>query len=214
MKGKVCGDFCEFTLDKGYFITVRNMHMEDKEIINLYLSRNESAITVTMNKYEKYCYSIAYSILNNQEDSEECVNDTWMKVWKAIPPQIPNCFRAFIGKITRNLSFDKYKKENAKKRGGSELSLVLEELEECLPDKDNNVEETIIENELQHLINRFVEDLQLKYRNIFVRRYFFVNSIEEISIMYGVSKNNVMVILSRIRAQLKDYLWKEYYYVE
>ena len=153
MKGKVCGDFCEFTLDKGYFITVRNMHMEDKEIINLYLSRNESAITVTMNKYEKYCYSIAYSILNNQEDSEECVNDTWMKVWKAIPPQIPNCFRAFIGKITRNLSFDKYKKENAKKRGGSELSLVLEELEECLPDKDNNVEETIIENELQHLIN-------------------------------------------------------------
>ena len=161
MKGKVCGDFCEFTLDKGYFITVRNMHMEDKEIINLYLSRNESAITVTMNKYEKYCYSIAYSILNNQEDSEECVNDTWMKVWKAIPPQIPNCFRAFIGKITRNLSFDKYKKENAKKRGGSELSLVLEELEECLPDKDNNVEETIIENELQHLINRFVEDLPL-----------------------------------------------------
>ena len=214
MKGKVCGDFCEFTLDKGYFITVRNMHMEDKEIINLYLSRNESAITVTMNKYEKYCYSIAYSILNNQEDSEECVNDTWMKVWKAIPPQIPNCFRAFIGKITRNLSFDKYKKENAKKRGGSELSLVLEELEECLPDKDNNVEETIIENELQHLINRFVEDLRLKYRNIFVRRYYFVNSIEEISIMYGVSKNNVMVILSRIRAQLKDYLWKENYYVE
>ena len=209
MKGKVCGDFCEFTLDKGYFITVRNMHMEDKEIINLYLSRNESAITVTMNKYEKYCYSIAYSILNNQEDSEECVNDTWMKVWKAIPPQIPNCFRAFIGKITRNLSFDKYKKENAKKRGGSELSLVLEELEECLPDKDNNVEETIIENELQHLINRFVE-----YRNIFVRRYFFVNYIEKISIMYGVSKNNVMVILSRIRAQLKDYLWKENYYVE
>ena len=214
MKGKVCGDFCEFTLDKGYFITVRNMHMEDKEIINLYLSRNESAITVTMNKYDKYCYSIPYSILNNQEDSEECVNDTWMKVWKAIPPQIPNCFRAFIGKITRNLSFDKYKKENAKKRGGSELSLVLEELEECLPDQDNNVEETIIENELQHLINRFVEDLPLKYRNIFVRRYFFVNSIEEISIMYGVSKNNVMVILSRIRAQLKDYLWKENYYVE
>lgn len=119
MKGKVCGDFCEFTLDKGYFITVRNMHMEDKEIINLYLSRNESAITVTMNKYDKYCYSIAYSILNNQEDSEECVNDTWMKVWKAIPPQIPNCFRAFIGKITRNLSFDKYKKKTQKREAAA-----------------------------------------------------------------------------------------------
>ncbi|MBE5940529.1 MAG: sigma-70 family RNA polymerase sigma factor [Lachnospiraceae bacterium] len=187
--------------------------MEDKDIIDLYLNRNENAIAATMKKYENYCYSIAYSILNNQEDSEECVNDTWLRAWKAIPPQIPNCFRVFLGKITRNLSFDKYKKENAQKRGGNELSLVLEELEECIPDAGNNVEDIIIEKELGQIINLFVKELPLKYQKIFVRRYFFVNSIEEISAMYGVSPNNVMVILCRVRKKLKEYLERENYYV-
>lgn len=107
--------------------------MDDKQIIELYWQRNEDAIHETSLKYGSYCYSIAHNILSNNEDSEECVNDTWLKAWNSIPPQRPVHLKMFLAKITRNLSFDKYKAGKAAKRGNGEIAVVLDELSECLP---------------------------------------------------------------------------------
>ncbi|MCL2153263.1 MAG: hypothetical protein FWH57_09970 [Oscillospiraceae bacterium] len=122
--------------------------MTDAEIIDLFWNRDQAAITQTSKQYGNYCYAIANGILNNREDSEECVSDTWLKAWNAIPPQRPYKLSLFLGKITRNLAFDKYKMNRAKKRGGSEFALVLDELDECIP-SSNTVEQTIETEELE-----------------------------------------------------------------
>ena len=122
--------------------------LTDAEIIDLYWNRDQAAITQTANQYGNYCYAIANGILSNHEDSEECLNDTWHRAWEAMPPQRPNKLTLFLGKITRHLAFDKYKMSRAKKRGGSEFSLVLDELDECIP-SSNTVEQTIETEELE-----------------------------------------------------------------
>lgn len=105
--------------------------MEDHQIVELYWQRNADAISETADKYGDYCFAIAENILHNAEDSEECVNDTWLRAWNAIPPQKPAVLRMFLAKITRNLSFDRFHARNAEKRGGGEMALVLDELGEC-----------------------------------------------------------------------------------
>lgn len=184
--------------------------MEDYQIVELYWLRNESAILETGRKYGVYCHSLAYNILRNSEDSEECVNDTWMKAWSSIPPNRPVKLGMFLAKIVRNLAFNRYKEKSAQKRGGGELPLVLEELAECLSE-GSGAESEYFERELQRSINAFVRGLPERDGNVFIRRYFFCESAAVIGKKYGLSENNVLVILSRTRKKLKKHLVEEGY---
>ena len=184
--------------------------MTDEEIVQLFFQRKEEAVQEINRKYGSYCFKIANNILNNREDSEECVNDTWMQTWNTIPPTRPKYLRLFVAKIVRNLSFSRFKLKNAKKRGSGEMMLVLEELEECIAGQ-SDVETLYIAGELQTAINEFVNNLPEKEGNIFIRRYFYAESMKDISRRYAVSENNVRVILSRTRAKLRVKLKKEGY---
>lgn len=184
--------------------------MKDQQIIELYWKRDESAIRETGDKYGSYCHGIANRILHNYQDSEECVNDTWLKAWNAIPPQRPDVLRQFLGKITRNLSFDRYKAKQAAKRGGGELNVVLDELEECVAGS-SDVETEISAKELQRCLNAFIGSLSYRDSDVFLRRYYFVESTAEIAKKYGMKESNVLTILSRTRRKLKSYLIKEGY---
>ncbi len=182
--------------------------MQDLQIISLYFERDEQAIVETNRKYGSYCFAIANNILQNQEDSEECVNDTWLRTWNSIPPARPNHLKLFLAKITRNLSFDKYKAKHSQKRGDGELPLVLDELEFCVADS-SDVEGELIAKEMEQKVLSFVQNLAEQERNIFLRRYFYVESIGEIAKRYNLKENNVSVILSRTRQKLQQELRKE-----
>lgn len=181
------------------------MAMDDKEILELYFARNEAAVKVTSEKYGKYCYIIAMNILGNKEDAEECVNDTYIKAWNSIPPNRPEILKTFLGKITRNLAFDLYKKMNAKKRGNGQISAIFDELAECVSgggEPDNE----LYKKELINAINSFLGTLSEEKCSLFVRRYWYAESISDIAKRYGMSENNVSVNLNRIRKKLHDYL--------
>lgn len=182
--------------------------MEDRQIVELYWQKSEDAIKETDRKYRAYCFTIANNILCNRQDSEECVNDTWLNAWNAIPPQKPKVLQTFLAKITRNLSFNRFHARSAQKRGSGEIILVLDELAECLSSK-SNVESEYAAKELGQHIRLFVRALPEKDCNVFVRRYFFTESVREIAKRYQLTENNVMVILSRTRKKLKQYLIKE-----
>lgn len=184
--------------------------MEDAEIIDGYWQRNEAAIAQTNEKYGKYLYSIAHNVLDSTEDAKECINDTWFQAWNSIPPQRPMNLKLFLAKITRNLAFNKLEEKNAKKRGGGEIVLVLEELKQCIADS-SDVESAVSLKELENSINRFVQTLSTKESNLFVRRYFYTETVKAIAKRYGLSENNVSVSLSRIRNRLKNYLKQEGY---
>lgn len=179
--------------------------MEDDEIIRLYWDRNDQAIHATAEKYGAYCKSIARNILNNEEDAEECVNDTYLNAWNAMPEHWPKQLASFLGKITRNLSFNKYKRNHAEKRGGGELALALDELGDCVSGS-NDVERIIDRKELVKTINLFVSSLSTEKRNIFARRYWYVDSVSEIAKDYGMLPGSVSKTLERTRKQLKAYL--------
>lgn len=181
--------------------------MEDNEIIGLYFARSEQAIEETASKYGPYCHTIAYHILESNEDSKECVNDTYLHVWNVIPPQKPNSFRAFLGRITRNLALGKYRAKHAQKRGGGNVELALEELREaasCLLPED-----AIYEDELVQLIDAFLEGLTPQARVFFVRRYWYLSSVKEIAADYRVSVSKVKMSLLRSRNTLKTRLERE-----
>lgn len=182
--------------------------MKDTEIVDLYFQRDEAAITQSQLSYGNYCYSIAFHVLHTKEDSEECVNDTWMRAWNSIPPTRPQKLSIFLGTITRNLSFDRWKQKNAVKRGNGEMEATLDELAECVPDK-NNTEEIVEERELQRHINAFLGTLKEKDRNIFLRRYWYAEEYSEIAACYGLNLNTVKTTLFRVRGKLKEYLEKE-----
>lgn len=184
--------------------------MEDHQIVELYWQKNADAISETSSKYGGYCFAIADHILNNTEDSEECVNDTWLHAWNAMPPQKPNVLRMFLAKITRNLSVNRFKARNAEKRGGGEIIFVLDELEGCLAD-ETDVEKAYEVRELEQCIRRFARELPARDGNVFVRRYFFTEPVAAIAERYGLTENNVMVILSRTRKKLRLKLVKEGY---
>ena len=185
--------------------------MKDKEIISLYLERNENAIIETAKKYGSYCYSISYNILNKHEDSEECVNDTYIKTWNSIPPQSPISLIAYLAKIVRNISFNIYRKQTTAKRGFGEISIVLDELNEVIPSK-NTVEDEILTNEQQALLSKSINDFLISIdetsRNIMIKRYFNVKSISDISAEYSFSTSKVKSILHRNRKKLAAHLKK------
>lgn len=179
--------------------------MDDNDIIQMYWDRNDQAIRITSEKYGHYCKSIAKNILNNNEDAEECVNDTYLNAWNSMPTHWPEQLSTFLGKITRNLSFNKYKHNHAEKRGGGEITLVLNELTDCVSDTDN-VEQINDRKELEKAINFFVRNLSTEKRNMFVRRYWYADSISKIAADYGMLQKNVSKTLERIRKRLKVYL--------
>lgn len=179
--------------------------MKDTEILDLYFERKEQAITETQNSYGKYCYSIAFHILHDNEDSDECVNDTWMRAWNSIPPNRPDHLNIFLGTITRNLSFDRWKRKKAAKRGSGELELELEELAECIPSA-NSVEDAVEAAELTGMINTFLHSLPEKDCNVFLRRYWYSEEYNEIANRYGMKLNSVKTSLFRTRGKLKEYL--------
>jgi RNA polymerase sigma factor (sigma-70 family) len=182
--------------------------MDDHEIIMLYLERSEMAIYETANKYSKYCKYISFNILHNNEDVEECINETYLRLWNTIPPNYPNNLLTFLGKIVRNLSLNKFKQYVAKKRGEGSIELLLSELDECIPSK-NNVEKAMEEIHLVKVLNNFLFKLPKIKRVIFVRRYWYISSINEISKQYNMSESKVKSMLFRIRNQLKNYLEEE-----
>jgi RNA polymerase sigma-70 factor (ECF subfamily) len=187
--------------------------VDDSRIVELYCQRNTDAIKETDIKYGAYCFAIADNILHNKEDSEECVNDTWLNTWNAIPPQKPKTLRMFLAKITRNLSFNRFNARSTEKRGGGEIVLVLDELAECLA-SESDVENEYEAKELGQCIRKFVRALPERDGNVFVRRYFFAEPVVEIAKRYGLTDNNVMVILSRTRKKLKTHLIKEGFFSE
>ena len=179
--------------------------MDDDGIIRLYWDRNEQAIGLTSEKYGRYCKSIARNILASDEDAEECVNDTYLKAWNSMPDRWPEQLSTFLGKITRNLSFNRYKRLRAGKRGGGEMTLVLDELADCVSDTDN-VEQIIDARELEKAVNSFVRSLPPEKRNIFVRRYWYADPVCKIASEYGMSQKGVSKTLERTRKGLKAYL--------
>ena len=179
--------------------------MEDKEIVQLYFDRNKQAISETSSKYGHYCTSIALNILNNREDAEECVNDTYLNAWNCIPPHKPKMLSTFLGKLVRNLSFNRFKTNHSDKRGGYELPLILDELGEIVSGKAS-VEDDIDNNELLENINAFLKDLPEKKQYMFIRRYWYSDRISVIAKRCGCSENSVSVELSRIRKSLREHL--------
>lgn len=182
--------------------------MEDKNIIDLFWERAEAAIPETANKYGKYCYSIAYNILRNHEDSEECVNDTYLNAWKAMPPHRPSRLSTFLGKITRNLSLNRWDQNNSEKRGGGQVLLALDELSEYIPAAES-MEHIVDDLTLVGIFNRFLASLSKSNRKIFIQRYWYMSSIKEIATGYAITEGMVKMSLLRSRKALKNFLKKE-----
>ncbi len=186
--------------------------MEDDKIIDLYFARDEHAVVETDRKYGAYCFSLAKGILQNDQDSEETVSDTYWKAWNSIPPAKPNYLKLFLAKITRNLAFSRWRSNSAEKRGGGELDLVLEELEGCLC-APGSVEDGLNAKELALTIRRFLDTLPLREQSIFLRRYFFLEESNVIAERYGMKQATVLRTLSRTREKLRKYLTREGYAV-
>jgi len=181
--------------------------MEDKKIIELFFKRDEEAIHQVMKKYQNYCFSIGKNILDNSQDVLEVLNDVYLALWDSIPPQCPESLSAYLGKITRNLSLSKYRYAKAKKRNGGMEEVSFNELEECIPDTffKKNCSQIL----LTDAINDFLSTLSNKDRHVFVCRYWYFDSIKDISKRYLISESNVKMSLKRNREKLKEYLVKE-----
>jgi len=181
--------------------------LEDSKIIALFYARSEQAVAELSQKYGALCRKIASNILNNDLDAEECVNDAFYAAWTSIPPQNPNPLKSYISRVTRNLAITKYHANKAKKRN-SIYDVALDELEECIPSY-HDVETEITEKELTRSLENFLDTLDKESRVMFIRRYWYSDSISEIAERFQISNNNVTVKLSRIRKKLKKYLEKE-----
>ena len=179
--------------------------MEDEKIVDLYWSRSEEAISETDRKYGRYCRSIAYRILQNEADSEECVNDAYLQAWRSMPSQRPSRLDAFLGKITRNLSLNRWEKSQAGKRGSGQVPLVLDELRECA----SGVGEMADDVAFADLLNRFLRSLPREKRILFLRRYWYCCSIQEIASDFGISESKVKMTLLRTRRAFQQFLEKE-----
>ncbi len=182
--------------------------MNEPDIIKLYNARDESAIAKTREKYEKYCYTIAFNVLGNGEDAMEVVNDAYLAVWNAIPPEKPRSFSSFIGKITRNIALKRHRTLSAKKRSASLADISLSELDECLASL-KTVESESEERDLTRLLNDFLSSLPKKDRKVFVRRYWYMDKVSDIAKRYCYSEGKVKMILMRTREKLAEKLRKE-----
>ncbi len=183
--------------------------LDDSEIIQLFYERSEQAIAALQKKYADILFSVSYNILKNRMDAEESVNDVYLAVWNTVPPQNPDPLLTYLIRIVRNISIKRYHKNSAIKRN-SYYDIALSELENSLSDIES-VEEKYEVKELAETINTFLDKIDKKNRRIFVRRYYFADSIEEIAKKFSLSENNVSVRLHRLRNKLKKYLEKEGY---
>ena len=180
--------------------------MDDLKIIELYFKRDEQAIKETDIKYGKLCRSISYNILNNSEDAEECVNDTYMGIWNSVPPTKPSSLMAYLCKIARNLSIKRLTFNKRDKRSAN-LTLSIEELSEVLPDE--RYAPNVKDEDVAKSISRFLKTQKEDVRNIFIRKYYFFDSIESISKRYGFTSSKIKNILFNTRKKLKDHLIRE-----
>ena len=184
--------------------------MDDARIVALYWERSDEAIPETASKFGSYLTSISQNILANREDAEECVNDTYHDAWNSMPPHRPSILSTFLGKITRRISIDRWRKLTADKRGGGELTLALDELEDCVSGI-GSVEDVIERKELATLFNDFLNTLPVMERRVFLCRYWYLDSIQVIAQQFGFSRSKVASMLHRTRAKLRSVLEKEGY---
>ena len=182
--------------------------MEDSRIVELYWDRDETAISESSAKYGGYCYQIAFRILALREDAEECVGDTWLRAWEAMPPSRPGRLDTFLGKITRNLSLDRWRYNRAAKRGGPQVETALEELGECLP-APGRPEDRLEERETAALISRFLREQPQLDRVLFLRRYWYLDSVAALAERFSMNENTVKSRLHRTRLRLKEVLLRE-----
>lgn len=181
--------------------------MDDKELIALYLDRNETAITETQRKFGGYLYTIAHNILGSVQDAEECVNDVLMRLWQRIPPAVPDNMYAYSASVARSVARNRFSSEHARKRGGGEIQLVLDELRDCT-DPDS-VEQQLDSRSLSEAVNAFLGTLKPEHRKIFVQRYWYFCPVEDIAVNLGITKSKVTVTLMRTRQKLRTYLEQE-----
>ena len=182
--------------------------MTDEKIVELYLERYEEAIKETDKQYGRYFHYIAKEILQDEEDAKEIVNDTYLKAWNSIPPERPNPLKAFLGRITRQLSLNRLEQNKAQKRGGGQYLLALDELAECIPDGSGS-EDLTSNIDLTDAINRFLRNLPIEQRRVFIKRYWYMSSITDTATSFGMSESKVTSILFRVRNKLKEHLTKE-----
>ncbi|MBQ7230767.1 MAG: sigma-70 family RNA polymerase sigma factor [Oscillospiraceae bacterium] len=184
--------------------------MEDEQIVQLYWERSDRAISETAYKYGTYCRSIAQNILQNPEDAEEIVNDTWLGAWNAMPPHRPGVLSTFLGKLTRRISIDRFRTRTRHKRGGDTVTLALEELNECVPG-GQDIQQELEQRELVRAIDRFLDTLPDRERRIFLCRYWYLDDIAAISARFGFTRSKVKSMLYRIRNKLRTHLQEEGY---
>lgn len=182
--------------------------MDDNEIIGLYFMRDERAIAETQIKYHGYCFSIANGILNDRQDAEEAVNDTYNGAWNSIPPNNPSNLAVYIGRITRNLSLKKLRDRQAQKRGGNVPTVALDELDQCIPD-GKSIDDQLEDARLSEILNHFLGTLPVTERRVFVCRYWYSDSIDEICARFGFGQSKVKCMLMRTRKKLLERLTKE-----
>lgn len=182
--------------------------MEDSQIVALYWARNEDALAETAAKYGSYCFCIAYNILSSREDADESVNDTYMSAWDRIPPHEPTVLSAFLGKLTRRISLNRWRNRNRKKRGGGEVTLALEELSECIPGQED-VSRRIETKELHAAIVSFLNGLPGTEREVFLCRYWYLADIRQISNAFDFSESKLKSMLHRTRIKLRAHLYEE-----
>ena len=182
--------------------------MEDEAILELYNERNSSAITETENKYGKLCFQIAENILYNRDDSMECVNDTLLHAWNAIPPKSPERLSAWLAGVTRNIALSRWRSDHAKKRGGGEIPLLFDELADCIP-VDSDPQKEVEKGELAESVNRVLSSLSPEIRDVFTARYFYAASLYEISKRTGFSIGKIKSMLHRTRKKLQSELKEE-----
>ena len=185
--------------------------MKDDAIVKLFWDRDEDAVAEAKREYESYCVYVARNLLHDARDAEECLNDVLLAAWKSIPPQKPSNLKLYLGKLTRDIAVDCLRKKTAQKRFPEETASSLDELEEVIG--DNDVETSIREEELAQLVSAFLRSLRTDERNIFVRRYWYFDSVKSICQRYGFGQSKVLVSLKRTRDKLARYLKKEGYLV-
>lgn len=182
--------------------------MEDSRIVELYWQRNDRAVAETDRKYGRYCRTVANNILENPEDSDECVNDTYLRAWNSMPDARPQVLSAYLAKITRNLAISTLRKRNSLRRGGGQTALALDELAEIVP-AEQNMEAVIELREMTQLLDDYLSTLPALERQIFMARYFFMVPIKDIAGKFGFSESKVKSMLSRTREKLRKYLEEE-----
>ena len=182
--------------------------MDDRRIVELFLERWEEAILQTDIKYGRYCHRIAFNVLGNDEDSEECVNDAYMRAWGSIPPNEPSSLSSYIGRITRNLALDRLRQKQSDKRGNGEVPLLLDELAECVSGHDE-LERRQDSAEITAAIDSFLGGLNPVERGVFMRRYWMMEPIDEIARRYDISSSKTTTMLFRLRNRLKKHFMKE-----